>query len=82
MAQLVINTTPEQDTAAQTLFARDFTKAPALTLAAWVRAQLVAVLDEWVQRIDAERRLNRAALYKAATPVDQAAIDAILAKYQ
>lgn len=82
MARLVIDTTPEQDAAAQVAFARDITKDPALTLGPWVRAQFLALLTSWVQQAEAERRLNRAALYKVATPEDQAAIDAILVKYQ
>lgn len=82
MARIIIDTTPAQDSAAQVVFQRDTFKDPALTIAQWAKQKLVDVLDGWVAQIEGERRMNRATLYKVATPEDQAAIDAILAKYQ
>jgi hypothetical protein len=86
VAQIIINTTADQDTAAQIAYNRFYgppaSPVPTLTLAQWVKAQLVAVLDGWVTQHDSEVRLTKAALYKLATPADQATIDAILSKYQ
>lgn len=81
MAQITIVTTPDQDAAAQVMFTRSFNPG-GLTLLLWAKAQLVAVLDNWVAQTETERRISRLDAYKIATPADQAAVNTILDKYR
>lgn len=84
MATISIDTTPDQDTAAKRLCDRynaASLSAP-VTVVQYAKAQIKALLDGWVATVADEDRITKAQAYQKATPTDQAAVDAILAKYQ
>jgi hypothetical protein len=91
MATITITTTPDQDNAAQVVFKRDILKPTGITLMAWAKAQLVAVLDGWVAQCAQETSSSKATEYQrmktvastgdATAQTDLTTVDNTLAKY-
>jgi hypothetical protein len=91
MATISITTTADQDAAAQVMFKRDTLKNPALTVVAWAKLQLTAMLDGWVAQVAQEDRVSKAEAYRrmgaaaasgnATAASDVQTVDATLAKY-
>lgn len=83
MANFTITTTPRQDTAAKRMTdAYNAGSGASLTPLQFATQEIQALINRWVDRTEADQRLSKAQAYQIATPEDQAAVDAILAKYQ
>jgi hypothetical protein len=91
MAQITITTTDEQDRAIK--YAADVYNAQAaesspnqppdpLTPLQFFRRHVFHKVDAWVRDLGEASKATRGELFTRATAEDQAAIDAILAKYQ
>lgn len=83
MAQVTINTTARQDKAVKAMSDQyNLTNPDApLTPVQWAKAQLDSLFNRWADMFEISERESKASLYQKATPADQAAVDAILAKY-
>lgn len=86
MANLSIATTAAQDAAAQRYVTElnASLKAPGyvpVTALQWVTSLVLDQLNVLVARYADQDRQTKAQLYAKASPADQAAIDAVLAKY-
>jgi hypothetical protein len=83
MATFSITTSADQDAAAK--YACDEYNAAAkdtLTPVQYAKQRIDQWLNGLVERWQTETRTTKAEAYQKATPSDQAAVDAILAKYQ
>lgn len=83
MAQVTITTTERQDRAVVLATAQHNAQTgESLTPAQFAISRIHHWLNGLAQTFEAQDQETKGALYRAATPQDQAAIDAILDKYR